>query len=207
MNSYLSKIGYHGPNTLLVFIIIMLLMNKEDLTFYLIGIVIVWQTCSHLLNITIKNTLRYPRPDSHKVENFHELVPNALNYLTIHRNFGMPSGHAQAVISQLVFIALYFNNPYILVVSAIQSVITLYQRYTTQRHSIEQLAAGSIIGVMVGVVFYKIVLNYIEKSQNNKTINPIKLVQTIVSDSNSESASASASNSASESDSGTRGGG
>mgnify|MGYP005991456967 CR=1 FL=1 len=206
MNSYLSKIGYHGPNTLLVLIIIMLLMNKEDQTIYLIGIVIIWQICSHLLNITIKNTLRYPRPDSHKVENFHELVPNALNYLTIHRNFGMPSGHAQAVISEITFIALYFKNPYLLVASAIQSVITLYQRYATQRHSIKQLATGSIIGVMVGIVFYKIVLNYIEKSQNNKTINPInpinpinsiKLVQTIASNSDSDS----------DSDSGTRGGG
>lgn len=164
MNSYLSHIGYQGPNTLLILIIIMLLMKEQDVTFYLIGFVIIWQICSHLLNITIKNTLRYPRPDSHTVENFHELVPTALNYLTIHRNFGMPSGHAQSVISATTFIALYFNNPYILVASATQSVITLYQRYTTQRHSIEQLVAGSIIGVIVGVVFYKIVLNYIETS-------------------------------------------
>lgn len=162
MNSYLSKIGYQGPNILTGVILVSLITTTQYANVYLYIYVIVWQIVSHLLNITIKNTLKHPRPDSYKNEEFASLSPCIENYLTIHRNFGMPSGHAQSVISATTFIALYFKNPYLLVGSAIQSVITLYQRYTTQRHSIKQLATGSIIGVIVGVVFYKIVLNYIE---------------------------------------------
>ena len=66
----------------------------------------------------------------------------------------MPSGHAQAVVSEFIFIALYFKKPLLTLVSFAQVALTLYQRYATRRHSIKQLAAGSTIGVMVGVGFY-----------------------------------------------------
>lgn len=162
MNTYLSNIGYHGPNTLIGLILIALTTTSQHTNVYLYIYVIVWQIVSHLINIIIKNTLKHPRPDSYKNEEFHTLSPCIENYFQIHKNFGMPSGHAQSVISETTFIALYFRNPYILLASGIQTAITLYQRYTTQRHSIKQLATGSIIGVIVGFVFYKIVLKYIE---------------------------------------------
>ena len=157
MNSYLSKIGYQGPNILTGVILVSLITTTQYANVYLYIYVIVWQIISHLLNITIKNTLKHPRPDSDKNENFKNLKPCIDNYLTIHRNFGMPSGHAQAVISQLVFIALYFQQPSLTTVSIIQAGLTLWQRYATHRHSIKQLIAGSMIGVIVGVSFYKII--------------------------------------------------
>ena len=79
-----------------------------------------------------------------------------LNYLTIHRNFGMPSGHAQSVLSELTFLSLYFKNPFITGIASIQTIITLWQRYITQRHSPIQLFAGGVLGIGTGVVFYKI---------------------------------------------------
>ncbi len=157
MNFYLSRIGYHGPNTMLLLILIMLFTVVQSSNIYLYIYVIVWQIISHFINLTIKNTLKHPRPDSDKNENFKNLKPSIDNYLIIHRNFGMPSGHAQAVISQLVFIALYFQQPSLTTVSIIQAGLTLWQRYATHRHSIKQLIAGSMIGVIVGVSFYKII--------------------------------------------------
>ena len=157
MNFYLSHIGYQGPNTMLLLILIMLFTVVQSSNIYLYIYVIVWQIISHLINLTIKNTLKHPRPDSDKNENFKNLKPSIDNYLTIHRNFGMPSGHAQAVISQLVFIALYFQQPILTTVSIMQAGLTLWQRYATHRHSIKQLIAGSMIGVIVGVSFYKII--------------------------------------------------
>ena len=157
MNFYLSRIGYHGPNTMLLLILIMLFTVVQSSNIYLYIYVIVWQIISHFINLTIKNTLKHPRPDSDKNENFKNLKPSIDNYLIIHRNFGMPSGHAQAVISQLVFIALYFQQPILTTISIIQAGITLWQRCATHRHSIKQLIAGSMIGVIVGVSFYKII--------------------------------------------------
>ena len=177
MNSYLSHIGYQGPNTLLVLIVMMLIIKEKKVSYYLIAIIIAWQMCSHLLNISIKNTLRYPRPDSHKVENFQGLVPTAFNFLTIHRNFGMPSGHAQSVLSELTFLSLYFQNPLVTGIAGIQTIITLWQRYITHRHSPIQLFAGSVLGIGVGLVFYKIFPKFAMPLQaHSHTIIPSQLI-------------------------------
>ena len=159
MNPYLSTIGYQGPNILLAIIIVNLAwQHNTNPTIYLA--VVGWQIASHLLNVVIKNTLKAPRPDSQPAE-FAKLKETITlkNYLIIHRNFGMPSGHAQATVSELTFISLYFKNPWLTTLALLQTGLTLWQRYTTRRHSVKQLAAGSLIGVGVGVLFYVIIHN------------------------------------------------
>ena len=175
MNQYLSAIGYQGPNTLLAVILLSLAIplvspanaamhatamhaTAMHVPFYLFAAVIGWQFISHLINIVIKNTLKYPRPDS-KPEEFAKLIEtvNWKNYLIIHRNFGMPSGHAQSTVSQLTFIGLYFQKPWLTALAALQTGITLWQRYSLKRHSGKQLAAGSLMGLTVGFAFYLII--------------------------------------------------
>jgi membrane-associated phospholipid phosphatase len=170
MNPYLSAIGYQGPNTLLAVILLSLAIplvspanaamhaTAMHVPFYLFAAVIGWQFISHLINIVIKNTLKYPRPDS-KPEEFNKLAEtvNWKNYLIIHRNFGMPSGHAQSTVSQLTFIWLYFQNPWLSGLAVVQTAITLWQRYSLKRHSGKQLAAGSLMGLTVGFAFYLII--------------------------------------------------
>lgn len=157
MNKYLSTLGYQGPNILLA--LILLTFAWQDLTMpFPYMAVLAWQILSHLLNLTIKNILRAPRPDSYKDPNFSQLKPTLDNFLTIHRNFGMPSGHAQATVSELTFIALYFKQPLLTAFAFLQTGLTLWQRYETRRHSVKQLAAGSIIGGGVGFAFYKFFL-------------------------------------------------
>ena len=159
----ISSIGYHGPNILLVLIIFFITFPRMIISvaipITIIPLVyvyiVLWQMISHLLNIIIKNTLKAPRPDS-KHEEFKSINPCLRNYLTIHRHYGMPSGHAQSVCSQLVFIALFFNNPILTILAACQTIITLWQRYYDKRHSIKQLLVGSIIGIGMGYIFYKI---------------------------------------------------
>jgi len=157
MNYYLSHIGYQGPTTLLLLILIMFTTTIHASNLYVYSYVIVWQITSHFINIVIKNTLKHPRPDSDKNDNFKNLTPSIDNYFSIHKNFGMPSGHAQAVMSELTFITLYFHNPVLTTFAAIQSGLTLWQRYATQRHSIKQLGIGSAIGIVVGLSFFKVI--------------------------------------------------
>ena len=163
MNSYLSLLGYQGFNILFVVIIIALYYYKHITNPLIYLSILVWQFSSHLLNVIIKNTLRLPRPDSYddEKEHSHEQSFNKIknsvtwkNYLIIHRNFGMPSGHAQAVVSEFIFIALYFKKPLLTIASFAQVALTIYQRYATRRHSIKQLAVGSTIGILVGLGFY-----------------------------------------------------
>jgi membrane-associated phospholipid phosphatase len=159
MNKYLSNLGYQGPNILLV-LILLSLASPHRTSPYPYLIVIVWQMLSHLINVILKNTIKAPRPDSDKDAQFANLKPTLKNYLTIHRHYGMPSGHAQATLSQLVFIILFFKKPWLTLVASTQTCLTLWQRYTTRRHSLEQLAVGSILGIVIGVIFYKIFNNY-----------------------------------------------
>lgn len=161
MNKYLSFIGYQGPNTLFAFIILALLYFDSNTSTTLYIAVFLWQISSHLINITIKNILKHPRPDTYdddrKSDEFTKLQNSITwkNYLIIHRNFGMPSGHAQAVMSELTFLALYFQNPLLISGAIMQVALTLYQRYNKRRHTIKQLATGSALGIIVGAVFYQ----------------------------------------------------
>ena len=153
MNKYLSMLGYLGPNSLLV-LILLTFASQHISNPSLYAIVIAWQIVSHFINISIKNVLRAPRPDSDKDPKFAQYKPTFANFLTIHRHYGMPSGHAQATVSELTFIALYFKRPVLTAVAAAQTLLTLWQRYETRRHSPKQLLAGSALGLVIGVGFY-----------------------------------------------------
>lgn len=150
MHKYLSLLGYQGPNTLLILILVMLFITTKERSFSIYAIIIAWQMASHLLNIAIKLFLKAPRPDSDKDPNFPHLKTTFKNFLIVHRNYGMPSGHAQSVISELTFIAIYFKNPLVTAIAGAQAALTLYQRYQTRRHSIKQLLMGSAVGLIVG---------------------------------------------------------
>ena len=156
MNYLLNQIGYFGPMTLLLLILFMFSTTTQPYNIYLYIYVIAWQVLNHFSNIVIKNTLKHPRPDSGENKDFKLLTPTMYNYFSIHMKFGMPSGHAQQVFSQLTFIILYFRNTILTTVSIIQSCITLWQRYSARRHSIKQLAVGSLIGIISGVIFYRV---------------------------------------------------
>jgi len=160
MNKYLSEIGYQGYHSLLMLILFALAYNHVTNPF-LYAAVIAWQLLNQVVNITIKNSVKAPRPDSQPAE--FAKIKNSVslkNYFVVHENFGMPSGHAQAVVSELVFIMLYFNTPILTAIAALQAGLTLWQRYETRRHTIAQLVAGSVVGIISGVAFYTLVQKY-----------------------------------------------
>jgi membrane-associated phospholipid phosphatase len=180
MNPYLSLLGYQGPNILLILILVAVYhghgpayhgpayhgpayhgpayhgpayhgpaYHQHQHTLY--AAVLLWQYSSHLINVAIKNYYKAPRPNSRLP--LKEKV-TLKNFMTIHRNFGMPSGHAQAMWSQLVFIALYFRSPLLTTFAALQTALTLTQRFLTGKHSLLQLTAGSLLGIGIGLIFY-----------------------------------------------------
>ena len=160
MNKYLSEIGYQGYYSLLILILLVLAYNQVTNPL-IYAAVIAWQLFNHLVNITVKNIIKAESPDS-QPEEFAKIKKSVSfqNYFTVHRNFGMPSGHAQAVVSSFVFILLYFNKPILTGIAAVQTGLTLWQRYETRRHSIAQLVAGSALGIIIGIAFYTLVLKY-----------------------------------------------
>ena len=149
MNPYLSLLGYQGPNILLILILVAAYHQHQ---YTLCAAVLLWQYSSHLINVAIKNYYKAPRPNSRGLPLKEKVTLK--NFMTIHRNFGMPSGHAQAMWSQLVFIALYFRSPLLTTIAALQTALTLAQRFLTGEHSLLQLTAGSLLGIGIGLIFY-----------------------------------------------------
>ena len=160
MHKYLSAVGYQGPNILLSLILILLYWQGETNP-YAYGAVLLCKLVNHLINVTIKNILKAPRPDSHKDSNFSHLKPTFKNFLSIHKQFGMPSGHAQDTVWELTFLALYFQKPWLTALAAVQVAVTLWQRYATRRHSLKQLVVGSSLGLLVGLSLYHLYTKYI----------------------------------------------
>jgi membrane-associated phospholipid phosphatase len=152
MNRYLSLLGYQGPNILLILILVAIYHKHKHTPYAFLAAVLLWQYSSHLINVAIKNYYKAPRPNNLPLK---EKV-TFKNFMTIHRNFGLPSGHAQAMWSQLVFIVLYFRSPLLTTIAALQTGLTLAQRFLTGEHSLVQLLAGSLLGIGIGLIFYNI---------------------------------------------------
>lgn len=89
-------------------------------------------------------------------------IPNCNNTIL---TYGMPSGHAQSAATIAVFWVLYILDNYSLNIYSYLSIISLilvsmmvaYSRIYLGCHNILQVFVGSIIGLIYGVVLYKII--------------------------------------------------
>ena len=157
--SILSNIGYYGPLNLLVLIFFMYYKTHKPSIVYILTIL--WQLFSLLLNIILKFTFKQKRPTqltNDTPTTTYNIIRKTI-YNTIYNDkYGMPSGHAQSTLSQLTFIIFYFKNKYITTLALIQTFITLWQRYYTNQHTINQIIIGSLIGIVVGLLFVNFIV-------------------------------------------------
>lgn len=103
-----------------------------------------------LLNQLLKNILRHPRPKNTQYLNKIERCLDGGVY-------GMPSGHAQLVGLALSISLQMRLHPMFSLYLLTQTLITLWQRYVYQKHTIEQLAWGLIVGYVTGFLYVFIV--------------------------------------------------
>jgi len=110
-------------------------------------LVVAWNIMNIWINGLLKELIKQPRPKkSIKINKQDEKFS---------RGYGMPSGHAQSAAANFVFIALLFRNEFLTTVAALQTLLTLYQRYSFRMHSPPQLLVGSILGSASGYALYQ----------------------------------------------------
>lgn len=158
------KIGFHGPYILTIMSILMIIYESR-LYFPVVGtaliphlhfvstvgnkilLVVAWNIMNIWINGLLKELIKQPRPKkSIKINKQDEKFS---------RGYGMPSGHAQSAAANFVFIALLFRNEFLTTVAALQTLLTLYQRYSFRMHSPPQLLVGSILGSASGYALYQ----------------------------------------------------
>lgn len=137
----LDNIGKYGPLVLILLTVVLLFNKKVFLMYYLIGLFV-----NTVINIILKGLIRDPRPSGDTVTR------------TPFDKYGMPSGHSQSVGFSLCYIWFTLYSPVVFVLYAIISVLTMYQRYKYNCHTIPQIIIGYITGIVIGVLFIYIAL-------------------------------------------------
>ena len=148
----LYELGTYGPIILIILSWYLLWDNKNLFFYYTVGVF-----TNAIFNLILKGIIQQPRPifDSksirlasmHTKEQFYATgIPFDI--------FGMPSGHAQSSFFSTIFIYLstkHNNTAYLYLAS---SLLTCYQRYDSNYHSILQLIVGAIVGFIFGYFVY-----------------------------------------------------
>jgi len=146
----LSQIGYAGPLTLLIIIIVFSLYSNTPESLKMspqtyIAIILIWQIANIFLNMALKQIIKEPRPPNTQSINSIDAIKTANDY-------GMPSGHTQLVFSQLTFIALILKNKLLTFIAFLQAIFTVIQRYYYKKHTALQLTIGAMIGILTGII-------------------------------------------------------
>ena len=147
----LNYIGFMGPIITSLLTGISLLENPSYLFSFIFGSLL-----NHSLITVLKISIKQPRP----ANQYRYIDDSSIRGANI---YGMPSGHAQ--ITSFAVTTLYLTKgpqSWILICLFI-GALTLYQRWSFRRHTIEQLAVGSIIGTAFAYIIFWITKNYLER--------------------------------------------
>jgi hypothetical protein len=156
MNNYLETIkkiidtiGYFGPQILVVISIFLLINKTTLLVIYFIGFVI-----NSFINLILKGVIKEPRPSEDK-HMFNIWLNNGMKSdRHWYDRFGMPSGHAESVFYSTVFIFLALKNVNLTILYLIISINTVFQRVNYKNHTVSQVMVGSVMGALLGYLFY-----------------------------------------------------
>jgi len=147
----LDYIGYMGPIITSIITGISLFENPPYLFIFIFGSLL-----NYSLIGVLKLSIKQPRPS------------NPINYIDDNQikganSYGMPSGHAQIVSFAITILYLTRGNISLVLFSLFIYFLTIYQRWSFRRHTIEQLIVGSIFGSSLGYILFWITKKYLER--------------------------------------------
>ena len=152
LNIFVYNFGKMAP--LLLFVnSLYLLWNKNNLFYYYgYGIFL-----NAILNLVLKGMIKEPRP-SEDPKLFNIALKHSIRFKFIngypHDIFGMPSGHSQSTFFSIIFIYLALKDVKITIGYLLVALFTMYQRILFKEHSVIQVIAGAIVGILFGSFIY-----------------------------------------------------
>jgi membrane-associated phospholipid phosphatase len=152
--TWVDYIGFMGPFILILFSIFLLINKPFFLYFYIGGTII-----NIIINFILKVLFKDPRPNENK--ELFELVLNNGKTLDINK-YGMPSGHVQCVAFSCIYIYLVLDNIYVLWFYLFVSILTAFQRYKYNMHTLFQILIGFMVGLIIGYFFFRSAQNRIK---------------------------------------------
>ena len=149
---FIINFGNSGPFVLFVYSLY-LLWNKNNLLYYYVyGIFL-----NEILNLVLKGLIKEPRP-SEDPKLFNIALKHSIRFKFINGYpydiFGMPSGHSQSAFFSTLFIYLALKDIKISIIYLFISLLTMYQRVLFKHHTVLQVLAGSIAGILFAGFMY-----------------------------------------------------
>jgi membrane-associated phospholipid phosphatase len=151
--SIFNEFGFNGTNILILLSMYLLWDHNNLFFFYIVGLI-----CDSLLNVILKGIIQQPRPnfDSKEIQlalknNTRFFYKDGIPY----NLFGMPSGHASSALFSTMFVYIALRKTNWLYVYLIMDAIIMYQRVTSNDHSIAQIIVGALVGIGVAYIFYQ----------------------------------------------------
>jgi len=141
-----EKIGVWIPTFFIILTCFLLRNKKTYLNYYVIGTIF-----NIIFNLFLKLIIQDPRPLFNKrlidaaLENGEYFYPDI---------YGMPSGHAQIMAFNLIYILFTLKSQTIFLLYLIFSIITCVQRYIHLKHNILQIFIGLCVGLIIGYISY-----------------------------------------------------
>jgi len=165
MLSTIDLIGFYGPWIQGLINVTQLITQK----YYLIGYII-FAYVNIFTNKWLKLHYKEPRP-SEKEESGIPIKmadPDIFGMPTADM-YGFPSGHAQQIVFSVFYLYFVQRSKLLLLCGLFLTALIVYQRWKFKRHSITQLAMGSLIGLLMGFIGYYLTSRFI------KSIYSVKL--------------------------------
>jgi len=155
MKPIIKNMLVNGPNFFLFSGFVLAFVMNQKIGYTYIGASII----SHIINYGLKVLIKQKRPDGAK--DCHDYVTCDVKA----NGYGMPSGHAQSMALTLSFWLLYiWNNKQIKnkrvkiigsIFITVSCVSVIYSRILFGCHSTLQTITGTIIGLLLGIIFFR----------------------------------------------------
>lgn len=94
---------------------------------------------NEVLNKILKYLIKQKRPYGHSIH----LETSDMGI----EQYGMPSGHAQSTFFSLVFAWLVTGSKKLFLTEFLVCCMSIFQRYMQKKHTLEQLAVGTLVGI------------------------------------------------------------
>jgi len=149
IDSIINHVGFNGPMINFIITFVLVFYQKS----YLYGFLICY-LANAFINKFLKGIFKQSRPANGKslyaIEDYSGV-----------EQYGMPSGHAQNVSFIITYMYLVKKRSVWLIIETVIACITMYQRLSSNRHTISQLSVGFVVGIIVGTMSYYMVKHII----------------------------------------------
>jgi membrane-associated phospholipid phosphatase len=102
-----------------------------------------------------------------------ELLIHHAPWISIYHQNSFPSGHTTTIFAAAVMISLCTQKTTVAIFSMIIAVLVGYSRVYLGQHFIEDVCAGSFIGVVIGTLSYLLLKKVWQKKHNSPLVHEV----------------------------------